>query len=213
IHPEVFERLYKDWSTLPNFQRTRGVLKLMARVIHRLWQDNNRDLLLMPGSLPMYDRDVHGEMVNYLPTGWDPVIERDVDGENSEPTRIEQEEPRFGAVQACRRVARSIFLRSAPTASHELALGIETERVILSCLQPGQAPHIYRDALARLETRLTFLNKGNNRWWLDVRPNLRREMEDRKRRFSETEVVDAIRSALQGVMGSGSPFDATHVFT
>lgn len=213
IHPEVFERLYKDWSTLPNFQRTRGVLKLMARVIHRLWQDNNRDLLLMPGSLPMYDREVHGEMVNYLPTGWDPVVERDVDGENSEPTRIEQEEPRFGAVQACRRVARSIFLGSAPTASNEVVLGIETERVILGCLQPGQAPHIYRDALARLETRLTFLNKANNRWWLDVRPNLRREMEDRKRRFSDIDVVEAIHNALQGVMGRGSPFESTHVFT
>ena len=27
IHPEVFDRLYDDWSTLDNFQRTRGVLK------------------------------------------------------------------------------------------------------------------------------------------------------------------------------------------
>ena len=213
IHPEVFERLYKDWSSLANFQRTRGVLKLMARVIHRLWQDNNQDLLLMPGSLPMYDRDVHGEMVNYLPAGWDPVVERDVDGENSEPTRIEQEEPRFGAVQACRRIARSIFLGSAPTATNEGALGIETERIILSCLQPGQAPHIYRDALGRLEARMTFLNKANNRWWLDVRPNLRREMEDRKRRFGDADVLEAIRAALQGVMGSGSPFESTHVFT
>jgi predicted AAA+ superfamily ATPase len=34
IHPEVFDRLYDDWSTLDNFQRTRGVLKLMAKVIH-----------------------------------------------------------------------------------------------------------------------------------------------------------------------------------
>jgi predicted AAA+ superfamily ATPase len=33
IHPEVFDRLYEDWSTLDNFQRTRGVLKLMAKVI------------------------------------------------------------------------------------------------------------------------------------------------------------------------------------
>ncbi len=30
IHPEVFDRLYEDWSTLDNFQRTRGVLKMMA---------------------------------------------------------------------------------------------------------------------------------------------------------------------------------------
>ena len=213
IHPEIFERLYKDWSTLPNFQRTRGVLKLMARVIHRLWQDNNQDLLLMPGSLPLYDRNVHGDLTNYLPAGWDPVIERDVDGERSEPAELEQKEPRFGAVQACRRITRSIFLGSAPTSMNEVARGVETERLILSCLQPGQAPHIYRDALARLETRLTFLNKGNNRWWLDVRPNLRREMEDRKRRFGEPEVLDGIRDALQRVIGQ-SAFDyAFHPFT
>ena len=30
IHPELFDRLYEDWSTLERFQRTRGVLRLMA---------------------------------------------------------------------------------------------------------------------------------------------------------------------------------------
>lgn len=212
IHPEVFERLYEDWSALPNFQRTRGVLKLMARVIHRLWQDNNQDALLMPGSLPLYDSDVRTELVNYLGAGWDPVVEKDVDGERSEPAELEQREPRFGAVQACRRVARTIFLGSAPSSINEGARGVETERVLLGCLQPGQAPHVYRDALARLEGRLTFLNKGNNRWWLDVRPNLRREMEDRKRRFADAEVIDEIRIALGKVMGSGL-IDVVHVFT
>jgi len=211
IHPEVFERLYEDWSALPNFQRTRGVLKLMARVIHRLWQDNNQDLLLMPASLPLYDRDVHTELTNYLGGGWDAVIEKDVDGERSESAELEQREPRFGALQACRRVARSIFLGSAPSSINEGARGIETERIILSCLQPGQPPHIYRDALGRLEGRLTYLSKSNNRWWLDVRANLRREMEDRKRRFSDGEVLDEIRTALNRVMGSGSFL--SHIFT
>lgn len=212
IHPEIFDRLYEDWSVLPTFQRTRGVLKLMARVIHRLWQDNNKDLLLMPGSLPLYDRDVHTELTNYLSPGWDAVIEHDVDGERSEPAELEQREPRFGAVQACRRVARTIFLGSAPASANEGARGVETERVLLGCLQPEQAPHLYRDALGRLESRLTFLNKAANRWWLDVRPNLRREMEDRKRRFSEAEIVDEIRNALNRVMGQ-TPFEAVHYFT
>src|SRR5690606_1894672 len=46
IHPEVFERLYGDWSTLPKFQRTRGVLRLMARVIQALWRQDNPDFLI-----------------------------------------------------------------------------------------------------------------------------------------------------------------------
>jgi uncharacterized protein len=212
IHPEVFERLYTDWSTLPNFQRTRGVLKLMAKVIHRLWQDGNQDLLLMPGSLPLYDASVRTELTNYLPPGWDPVLEHDVDGERAEPTELDRREPRFGSVQASRRVTRCIFLGSAPTGSNTVAKGLETERVVLGSLQPGQAPHLYQDALGRLESRLTFLNKGNNRWWLDVRPNLRREMEERKRRFSETDVVEGIREALQRVMGPSS-IDGIHYFT
>ena len=40
--PEVFDRLYEDWTTIDGFQRTRGVLKLMAKVIYRLWKDDNR---------------------------------------------------------------------------------------------------------------------------------------------------------------------------
>lgn len=52
IHPEIFDRLYEDWSTLDNFQRTRGVLKLLAKVIYRLWKDGNNDPMIMPGSCP-----------------------------------------------------------------------------------------------------------------------------------------------------------------
>ena len=37
FHPEIFDRLYSDWSTLEKFQRTRGVLRLMAATIHQLW--------------------------------------------------------------------------------------------------------------------------------------------------------------------------------
>lgn len=211
IHPEVFARLYEDWSSLQNFQRTRGVLKLMARVIHRLWQGNNQDPLLMPGSLPLHDRDVRTELTTYLGQGWDPVMEHDVDGERSEPAELDAHDPRFGAVQACRRAARSVFLGSAPGSVNQTARGIETSRVVLGCLQPGQQPHVYRDALGRLETRLTYLNKGNDRWWLDVRPNLRREMEERKKRFTDGDVLDQIRTAMNRVMGATS--FGLHVFT
>src|SRR5262249_8965102 len=45
IHPEMFDRLYNDWSTLDKFQRTRGVLRLMAAVIHCLWERQDSNLL------------------------------------------------------------------------------------------------------------------------------------------------------------------------
>ena len=53
IHPELFDHLFDDWSTLEKFQRTRGVLRLMAAVIHELWGRDDRSLLIMPASVPI----------------------------------------------------------------------------------------------------------------------------------------------------------------
>ncbi len=213
IHPEVFDRLYEDWSTLDNFQRTRGVLKLMAKVIHRLWKDGNNDPLIMPGSLPLYDADVRNEVIYYLPPGWDPVIERDVDGERAETTEIENRDTRLGSVQACRRVARTIFLGSAPGSTNQVARGLELERVLLGAVQPEQQIGLFKDALRRLSDRLHYLNHANNRFWLDTRPNLRREMEERKRRFQDKEdVFPTVRERVQRSLTSGM-FGGIHVFT
>mgnify|MGYP001594423100 FL=1 len=55
IHPEVFDRLYDDWSTLVKFQRTRGVLRLMASVIHSLWEKGDRNPLILPSNIPIDD--------------------------------------------------------------------------------------------------------------------------------------------------------------
>jgi len=213
IHPEVFDRLYDDWSTLDNFQRTRGVLKLMAKVIHRLWKDGNNDPLIMPGSLPIYDADTRNEAIQYLPQGWDPVLERDVDGERSEPVEIENRESKFGSVQACRRATRAIFLGSAPSTANQLVRGLELERVVLGVVQPGQQIGLYKDALRRLGDRLHYLNSANNRFWFDTRPNLRREMEERKRRFQDKEdVFPAVRERVQKSLVTGL-FGGIHVFT
>src|SRR5438105_6714765 len=38
IHPELFDRLSKDWASLEKFQRTRDVLRFMANVVGVLWQ-------------------------------------------------------------------------------------------------------------------------------------------------------------------------------
>jgi uncharacterized protein len=214
IHPEVFDRLYEDWSSLDNFQRTRGVLKLMAKVIHCLWKENDKDLLIMPGSFPLKDSATRNELLYHLAPGWDPVITRNVDGDEAETTEIENLDTRLGSVQACRRSARAIFLGSAPSTSNQMVRGIELERVVLGTAQPEQQVSTFKDALRRLGDRLHYLNSGNNRFWFDTRPNLRREMEDRKRRFNDkTDVLKAIADGMRKVARAGGVFGGVHVFT
>jgi predicted AAA+ superfamily ATPase len=109
IHPEMFDRLYNDWSTLDKFQRTRGVLRLMAAVIHCLWERQDSNLLIMPGNVPVEDQLVQFELTRYLEDQWVPVIEKDVDGANSLPLNLDRQNPNLGRYSACRRVARTIL--------------------------------------------------------------------------------------------------------
>ncbi len=222
IHPEVFDRLYEDWTTIDGFQRTRGVLKLMAKVIYRLWKDDNKDLMILPGSLPLHDGSTRNELTYYLPAGWDAVVEKDIDGDRAETTELENREPRFGQVNAARRVARTLFLGSAPSsvAGKSGIRGLDRARVLLGCLQPGQVSSTYSDALNRLADRLHYLNSSGDkvqdatRFWFDTRANLRREMEDRKRRFDDgSEVRTKIGEVLKKLVGTATFFDGVHIFT
>lgn len=222
IHPEIFDRLYEDWTTLEGFQRTRGVLKLMAKVIYRLWKDNNADLMILPGSLPLYEGSTRNELTYYLAPGWDAVLDKDIDGDRAETTELENKEPRFGSLNAARRVARTLFLGSAPAAAGAKPgiRGLDRARVLLGCLQPGQTASTYTDALSRLADRLHYLNSSGDktqdatRFWFDTRANLRREMEDRKSRFNDqNEVRGKLAEVLRKLAGAGGGFDGVHVFT
>jgi predicted AAA+ superfamily ATPase len=222
IHPEVFDRLYEDWTTIDGFQRTRGVLKLMAKVIHKLWKDNNKDLLILPGSLPLYDGGTRNELTYYLPPGWDAVLEKDIDGDRAETTELENKEPRFGTVNAARRIARAIFLGSAPSSIVTKAgiRGVDRARALLGCLQPGQTSSIYSDALNRLADLLHYLNNSGEktdngtRYWFDTRANLRREMEQRKQRFDQkTEVRSKMVEVLGKISAGATLFGGVHPFT
>jgi predicted AAA+ superfamily ATPase len=51
---------------LDRFQRTRGVLRLLALNIEDLWNGNSNDLLIMPSSMPIDDNDVKNELVRFL---------------------------------------------------------------------------------------------------------------------------------------------------
>lgn len=178
IHPEIFDRLYTDWSTLVKFQRTRGVLRLMAAVIHSLWERGDRNPLILPANIPIDEPRVRDELTRYLPDQWKPIIEKDVDGPQSLPLLIDGEVPNLGKFSACRRVARTIYMGSAPTtaAAHK---GIEDRRVKLGCVMPGESPALFGDALRRLASTATYLYQDGPRYWYSTQPTVTKLADDR----------------------------------
>ncbi len=210
IHPEVFDRLYGDWATLERFQRTRGVLRLMASAIHELWTRGDQALLIMPGSIPLDAPRVRDELTRYLTDGWTAVVDTDIDGEQSEPRKIDEANPRLGALSAARRVARTVFLGSAPSVRQQNVRGVEDIRIRLGVVQPGESVAVFNDALGRLSDRLTHLYGEGGRYWYDLQPNLKRTMEDRASRLKPDAVEVEIERRLRAEKERGA-FRAVHV--
>jgi predicted AAA+ superfamily ATPase len=212
IHPELFDRLYQDWSTLERFQRTRGVLRLMAGVIHDLWERNDKSLLIMPGTVPLDSADVRFEITRNLPDGWTPIIDTDIDGPTSKPIAIDRDNPNLGRYSACRRVARTVFIGSAPSVASMKVRGLEELRIKLGCVQPGEVPATFGDALRRMSEQLTYLFGNERRYWFDTHPSVNREASDRAedllRRPEEVDLEIVNRLRVRQKPGS---FVALHI--
>ena len=169
----------------------------MAAVIHDLWARNDASLLILPCSVGLDAPGVRDELTRYLPEGWTPVLEGDVDGRNSGPFRIDAESPRFGQTVAARRVARAIFLGSAPHVAAQRVRGVEDVRIRLGAVQPGEQVAVFNDALSQLSERLTYLYRQDRRYWYDTRPNLRRTVSERAQQLAEDEVEREIERRLR----------------
>lgn len=211
IHPEIFDRLYNDWSTLVKFQRTRGVLRLMAAVIHCLWEKGDQFPLIMPSTIPIDEQRVQFELTRYLSDNWTPILEKDVDGPNSLPLKIDQEVPNLGKIHATRRVARTIYLGSAPTsaAAHR---GLEDRRIKLGCVLPGESPSTYGDALRRLASTATYLYQDGNRYWYSTQPTVTKLADDRAEQLTREpdRVIEELERRVRESLNSKGEFHRIH---
>jgi predicted AAA+ superfamily ATPase len=212
IHPEVFDRLYEDWSTVDRFQRTRGVLRLMAAVINSLWESDDRSPLILPCSIPLDDGRVRGELAGKLPDYWDPVLDADVDGRDSRAAQIDRDTPHLGQHHATRRVARTIFLGATPNVG-SANRGIEIERIRLGSVFAGEKPGFIADALNRLAAQAPYLYVDRDRYWFDRQQNVNRTARDDAARLlagDKHEVREEIEKRLRAERGDGD-FRRVHV--
>ena len=209
IHPELFDRLFTDWSSLDRFQRTRGVLRLMAWVIRELWERQDGSPMIMPGTLPLDQPQVVSELKQYLDDSWIPVMESEVDGPGSLPFTLDSTTQTIGRYAAARRVARTIFMGSAPktSAAHR---GIDDQRVRLGAVQPGENLATFGDALHRLTERSAFLYDTQGRYWFSTSPSVNQLARDRSEQVRPDDVSEEIAKHLKGQQFYRGDFARVH---
>lgn len=204
IHPELFERLYQDWSTLERFQRTRGVLRLMATVVHALWTSGDKSPMILPASVPMDNQKVFEEITNHLDDTWKPIVDADIAGDSSAASTIDNEIKILGRSMAAKRAARCVFLGTAPMAnrrqrdgSQATIRGIEQKRVVLGATYPGDNPSHVADALRRLGDQGKYMNRDQDRYWLSLQQTVSQIVQGLAEGYHEDQVFEELATVVR----------------
>ena len=146
--------------------------------------------------MPIDDQTTQEELCRYLPIAWRSVIDQDVDGPSALPIKIDQENPALGRYSAARRVARTLFLGSAPRLGAANP-GLDDKRIRLGSAQPGEAVATFGDALRRLADRANHVYQNGSRYWLALTPSVNRLADERAAQQHIDDVHVAILERLQ----------------
>ena len=125
------------------------------------------------------------------------------------PLAVDRENPNLQRYGAARRVARTIFMASAPTYGGPNP-GIDDRRIRLGCAQPGETPGSFGDALRRLADRATYLYVDGGRYWFSTQPSVTRTADDRAAALEADDVWAELVARLRQDRERG-PFAAVHV--
>jgi hypothetical protein len=200
FHPELVDLLYGRWGPHPQFQRTRGALRLMALVLRRLWnQRPGSAYLIQPHHIDLADRHIRAEVVRLLDSAFDTIITSDVVGKCREIDRELGGE--YQREQLCEGAAGCALLYSVSAASD--LQGCTEEELRVALLRPHINPAQVSEALGRLRNGLWYLRYRDHRYFFTAKPNLNKVVLDFEQGVSDEKVEESLYAHLAQVAGAG----------
>lgn len=220
LHPEVLETLTGKTATLDNFQRVRGMLRLLARTVAHLWREEPEDATSIhlhhidPGHEP-----IRQEIVTRLGQyAYAPAISNDVSAGSQEKTALAEEIDaghHGGLPPYASYIARTIFMHTL--AFNDPLKGISPERLRYSVLGPATDISFIEEARKKFIAESAYLDDrpGAPMRFLaeaNLRQIIRRTEDHVDAEEVRSELNERIRQVFDGktleaVPFPGGPFD------
>ena len=191
FQPEAIDVLYQRWGSFPNFQRTRGVLRLLSLVIHSLKAQSIPHISLADFDLSV--QEIRQELLKHIGPEYDSVIAADITGEGAGARQVDNSiGDAYKGLKLGTRAATTIFLYSfSGGTEHGATLG-EVKR---SATTTGNPASGVAEANDQLKGRLFYLQHDDGRAYFTNQPNLTRILLTRIENIDDSK-VDALEDTL-----------------
>ncbi|MEW5932261.1 MAG: DUF499 domain-containing protein [Bacillota bacterium] len=200
FHPELIDVLYERWGSFPTFQRTRGVLRLLAQVVAGLYKRVPAPLI-QSALADLADPSLRREFIKHIGNEYDSIIAADVTGKARQIDREMGSEYEKHGIAAG--LATAVFLYSFSGGERR---GVTLPWLRVALLREGVPPTIVGDAVGKLEDSLWYFHTEKRLYSFKNQPNLNRVIVDKEETIEPAQIPEALKEHLTGLT-KGAAFD------
>ena len=196
IHPDSLAVIVQKIAANPNFQRTRGVLRLLGKTAHHLKSSELDDdaLLIHPHHIDPSFPEINAELTTRIEhSEFASAIVADITSPGSTANRIDQTRP----TRPARRIARAALLSSlAPVATARGATPGDLVRAVVTPLD--EDPSVIANAVTEFRNQALYVNDNPNALRVEFTtvPNLNRLLLERRNAVTAAEISAHVRQAI-----------------
>lgn len=208
FHPSVLSVFERKWQGLPQFQQTRGVLRLLALWVSRAYDDGykgaHKDPLISLGTAPIDDPLFRAAVFDQLgESRLEPAVTTDIAGkEHAHAMRLDAEgTAEVKKARLHRKVATSVFFESNGGQRRGEATLPE---VRLAVAEPTLDIGNVEQCLESLADACYFLTAEKNKYRFSFQPNLNKLLADRRASVTPAAIEKRVRDEIEKVFNKGS---------
>lgn len=201
FHPSLIDIMKERWTSIDDYQRTRGALRFLASCLHSVKKSGKTQPLVAPGSIPLDDINVRVQLVKELgvQNTYDAVITADIEGPNARAKLIDQrmasETPALASIRPATRLSTAILLYSFGGLRREdddeektLPPGVTESELLSACVGPGFDSLTAKAVLGELKNHCLYLHYDGVRYCFKKDPNVTKLIEDAEQEVSREDV-------------------------
>ena len=200
FHPETIDILFERWSTISTFQKTRGVLRLLALIVSNLYKKKELSPLIHPFHIDLSDSAIKVEFLKHIDSKYDAVIHSDI---LKKCSKIDKEiGSEFEKFKVATSIGTSIFFYSFSGATEKR--GVNISRIRLSLLQENLPLAVIGDTLKRMESigeGLWYLKNEGNIYYFDVEPNLNSIIVEKQETIKDEDIDYHLKNEIKNIAG------------
>ncbi len=197
--PEVLDVLYHRWGSFPNFQRTRGVLRILSLVIYSL--KNKKSPFISLADFDLSNQEIRQELLKHIGAEFNSVLAQDITDADAGAKKVDASlGSAYKGLNLGSRTATTIFLYSFSGGPEKGATLGDIKRCATTTENPAS---VVAEAVEQLKGKLFYLQVSSDKYFFSNQPNLNRIILTKIENIKTEEIAELEYALLKGSIKGG----------